>query len=134
MTPTSQEYNLYNTKIQIAAEETKLCPTTEKIQIGLRVLKITDGVQSLPRPSRRDSQANVVSLQPVACMWNRSPRRIRRSVLQSTGKQNSTRYQCFEFQWERGQWLERQQATLITMETRYNIRLKRRDKRAYRNN
>ena len=54
--------NWYNTKIQITAE-TERCPTTDKIQIGLRVLKITMASISLPRPSRRDTQANVVRLQ-----------------------------------------------------------------------
>ena len=35
-------------------------PSTDKIQIGLRVLKINDGIQTLPRPSRTDNLANVV--------------------------------------------------------------------------
>ena len=30
------------------------------MQIGLRVLKITDGVHTLPRPSRKGNLANVV--------------------------------------------------------------------------
>ena len=43
--------------------ESQIRPSTDKIQMGLRVLKITKASISLPRPSRRDSQANVVRLQ-----------------------------------------------------------------------
>ena len=40
--------------------ESQIRPSTDKIQIRLRVLKINDGVHSLPRPSRKGNLANVV--------------------------------------------------------------------------
>ena len=45
----------------------------DKVQIGLRVLKVNKGTISLPRPSRWDSQANVVRLQTCRLHWNSSP-------------------------------------------------------------
>ena len=51
---------------------------------GLRVLKINEGTISLPRPSRRDSQANVVRLQTCWLHWNSSPEGV--STSRSTGK------------------------------------------------
>ena len=73
-------------------------------------------------------------IKPVAYMWNSSPRRSRRSVLRSTGKQNSTRYQCFEFQAERRYSLEGQQATTNNYRDTLHLRLLERDERACRNN
>ena len=36
-----------------------------RVQIGLRVLKITNGVHTLPRPSRKGNLANVVKHKPA---------------------------------------------------------------------
>ena len=63
----------------------------DKIQIELRVLKITDGIQSLPRPSRRDSQANVVRLQTCLLQCGICSHEVDSwgQYIQSTGKQYS---------------------------------------------
>jgi hypothetical protein len=63
-TPTSQEYQIYNTKIQIIHKTNSIRVRT-RIQMGLRGLKINDGVQTLPRPSRKGNLANVVAPIPV---------------------------------------------------------------------
>ena len=59
-------------------------PTTDKIQIRLRVLKINEGTISLPRPNRRDSQANVIRLHTCRLHWNSIPEGV--STINSTGK------------------------------------------------
>ena len=71
----------YNTKIQITTEANSI-RVRIRIQIGLRVLKINEGTISLPRPSRRDSQANVVRLQTYRLHWNSSPEGV--STINST--------------------------------------------------
>ena len=58
-----------------------------RIQMGLRVLKINEGTITLPRPSRWDSQANVVRLQTCRLHWNSSPEGV--STINSTGKEYS---------------------------------------------
>ena len=63
-TPTSQDTNGYNTKFQITAEGEIVSEYGQESN-GLRVLKINDDVQSLPRPSRKGNLANVVKHKPA---------------------------------------------------------------------
>jgi hypothetical protein len=55
---------IYNTKIQIIHKANNIRVPT-RIQMGLRGLKINDGVQTLLRPSRKGNLANVVAAKPV---------------------------------------------------------------------
>ena len=63
-TPTSQDTNRYNTKIQITAESGTVSEY-EQESSGLSVLKINDVVHSLPRPSRKGNLANVIKHKPA---------------------------------------------------------------------
>jgi hypothetical protein len=62
-TPRVKNPNIH-TKIQIIHKANSIRVRT-KIQMGLRGLKINDGVQTLPRPSRKGNLANVVASIPV---------------------------------------------------------------------
>ena len=62
----SQDTNRYNTKIQITVESEIVSEYGQEYKIGLIVLKITDGVHTLPRPSRKGNLANVVHHIPAA--------------------------------------------------------------------
>jgi hypothetical protein len=61
---TSQEYPNIHTKIQIIHKANSIRVRT-RILMGLRGLKINDGVQTLPRPSQKGNLANVVAPIPV---------------------------------------------------------------------
>ena len=63
-TPTSQDTNRYNTKIQITAES-EIVSEYGQDSNRLRVLKINDGVHTLPRPSRKGNLANVIKHIPA---------------------------------------------------------------------
>jgi hypothetical protein len=63
-TPTSQKMQIYNTKIQIIHKANSIQVRT-RIQMGLRGLKINDGVQTLPRPCQKGNLANVIAPIPV---------------------------------------------------------------------
>ena len=63
-TPTSQDTNRYNTKIQITAESEIVSEYGQESN-GLRILKINNGVHSLPRLSRKDNFANIVKHKPA---------------------------------------------------------------------
>ena len=66
--------NRYNTKIQKNSGSEK-CPTKDKKQIGLRVLKITRGTISLPRPSLAGGIPKLTSsdFKPVGCIGIAAP-------------------------------------------------------------
>ena len=72
------------------------------MQIGLRVLKITSGIQSLLRPSRRDSQANVVILQTFRLHVEYQPLTESEVITASTGKQNTNKISMLGIPGERG--------------------------------
>ena len=66
--------------------------------MGLRVLKINEGTISLPRPSRRDSQANVVRLKPVGCIGIAAPKG---SILVEVLTMNTHKISKLEFRGKR---------------------------------
>ena len=64
-TPTSQDYKDTLQKNQITSAEANTYPSTDKKQLGLRGLKITNGVHSLPRPIWRDNPLSSSLHKPV---------------------------------------------------------------------
>jgi hypothetical protein len=58
------KYPNIHTKIQIIHKANSI-RVRIRIQMGLRGLKINDGVQTLPRPSQKSNLANIVARKPV---------------------------------------------------------------------
>ena len=61
----SKNDNRYITKIQITPAEANSIRVQIRIQMGLRGLKITNGVHSLPRPIWRDNPLSSSLHKPV---------------------------------------------------------------------
>jgi hypothetical protein len=95
--------------------------------MGLRGLKINDGVQTLPRPSRKGNLANVVAPIPVNSV---GPKVAEQGGRKRKGEKNEGKYRgTYSRDWNSAVLAYRLYGGLSgnksTTETRYNFRLNR---------